>query len=268
MATEFIANRTRQAYAGPLSAIEALDVPVVAAATEYAHGHRIAPHYHQKAQLLFAIAGTMTVATERGIWVVPPNRAVFVPAGMVHEVTATGRLSMRSLFIRPDAVASLPDDCSVVAVPPLLRELILHALTLPPDYPHDGPEARLVAVLLDQLRMLQITPLHLPIPADRRLRRIADALTADPADSRGLGEWSREVGASSRTLARLFIAETGLSFREWRQQVRLLSALTRLAEKQPVTTVALDLGYDSPSAFVAMFRRALGRTPGRYFADQ
>jgi AraC-like DNA-binding protein/mannose-6-phosphate isomerase-like protein (cupin superfamily) len=267
MKTAYVANRTKSAYAGPLSAIEALDVPVAAAATEYVHNHRIPPHYHRKAQLLFAIAGTMTVSTERGIWVVPPNRAVFVPAEMTHEVRATGRLSMRSLFIRPDAIPGLPADCCVIGVPPLLRELILHALTLPPHYPPDGPEARLMLVLLDQLRRLEVAPLHLPMPADRRLRRIAETLTADPADGRGLEEWGRSIGASSRTLARLFVAETGLSFREWRQQVRLLSALTRLARKQPVTTVALDLGYESPSAFIAMFRRALGRTPSRYFAD-
>jgi AraC-like DNA-binding protein len=121
-------------------------------------------------------------------------------------------------------------------------------------------------VILDQIHSLPVAPLHLPIPEDRRLRAIATAMTANPGDVRTLADWVHTVGASSRTLARLFLAETDMSFRHWRQQVRLLEALRHLASQEPVTTVALDLGYDSPSAFIAMFKRALGMTPGQYFA--
>lgn len=208
----------------------------------------------------------MTVTTERGMWVVPPQRAVWVPALVTHQIRATGRLSMRSLYIQPDTAAELPAECCVVAVPPLLRELILYAVTRPRLYEPGSPDERIMAVILDRIRSLPVAPLHLPMPSDQRLRVIAAAMTANPEDARTLADWARTVGASGRTLARLFLAETGMSFRHWRQQVRLLEALRRLAGREPVTTVALDLGYDSPSAFIAMFKRALGTTPGQYFA--
>ena len=123
-------------------------------------------------------------------------------------------------------------------------------------------------VALDQIRAVRVTPLHLPAAVDRRLSTVTRAIAETPGDSRGLKDWAACAGASSRTLARLFLRETGMTFRQWRQQARLLSALTRLAAGQPVTTVALDLGYDSPSAFIAMFRRALGETPGRFYGPQ
>jgi AraC-like DNA-binding protein len=122
-------------------------------------------------------------------------------------------------------------------------------------------------VILDQMQGLSVAPLHLPMPRDPRLQAIAQGVLRDPADPRTLTHWARDVGASTRILARLFLADTGLTFRHWCQQARLLEALRRLASREPVTAVALDLGYDSPSAFIAMFKRALGTTPGRYFAS-
>ena len=209
----------------------------------------------------------MTVTAGPGAWVVPPGRAVWVPAGMEHTIQAHGRLAMRTVYVAPDAVPGLPVDCFVVNVSPLLRELILAAMTMtmPAHDPLAGPEARLAGVLLDQIRAARVAPLYLPYPSDSRLRRVADGLIADPGDARHLAAWAKTAGTSTHTLARLFAAETAMSFRQWRQQVRLLDALRRLASGQPVTTVALDLGYESPSAFIAMFRKALGTTPGRYF---
>jgi AraC-like DNA-binding protein/quercetin dioxygenase-like cupin family protein len=266
MKTKNVANQTAIRLANLLVDIEDVPRSVVARATAYPGGSVIPPHRHRRAQLVYASEGVMTVTTEKGLWVVPPQRAVWVPALMEHHIRATGQLSMRSLYIKPDAAADLPTDCCVVAVPPLLRELILYAVTRPPLYEPDSPDERIMLVILDQIRSLPVAPLHLPIPADRRLRAIATAMTGDPGDARTLADWARTVGASSRTLARLFLAETGMSFRHWRQQVRLLEALRRLASREPVTTVALDLGYDSPSAFISMFKRALGLTPGQYFA--
>jgi len=153
----------------------------------------------------------------------------------------------------------------VVTVPPLLRALILEAVEMPKLYDEAGADGRLMAVILDCLRKLKPTPLYLPIPADARLRRITDVVAADPADRTPLAAWAKRAGASARTLARLFVKETGLTFGAWRQQARLLKALEWLAEGRPVTAVALDLGYLSPSAFIAMFRRALRVSPGRYF---
>ncbi|MDH3474798.1 MAG: helix-turn-helix transcriptional regulator [Rhodospirillales bacterium] len=238
--------------------------PIVALASDHPGPHRFPPHRHLRAQLVYAIEGVMSVATATGTWVVAPQQAVWVPAGIVHEVRAAGPLAMRTLYVHPEAAGGLPASCCVVRVPPLLRELILRAVALPDDVPSGGPAARLLALIPDELRALEPEPLYLPLPRDRRLTAVTERLAAAPADGRPLGAWAREVGASERTLARLFLKETGLTFGSWRQRLRLVTAVARLAEGQAVTTVALDLGYDSPSAFIAMFRRVLGTTPGRY----
>jgi len=238
------------------------------AVREVPDGQLIERHHHRRAQLLFASKGTMVVTTDQGIWVVPTQRAVWIPAFVDHAVVARSELSLRSLYFTPSTVSAMPETCVVVTVSPLLRELILAAVQLPAEYDEAGADGRLVAVLLDQIQTLPATPLHLPMPNDLRLLPIAEALSAHPADPRSLADWAREVGASPRTLTRLFTAETGMSFRDWRQQVQLLEALTRLGDGQPVTTVAMDLGYDSQSAFISMFKRALGKTPGKYFTAE
>lgn len=265
MKTKNISKRTKTEISDNVEYVERIPRSMVAVALDYPNGYHIPVHCHQSAQLLYACAGVMTVTTEKGIWVVPPQRAVWVPALMEHQIFASGRLSMRSLYIKPDAAPSLPIECCVVSVPPLLRELILHAVTLPRLYPLTGPEARIMTVILDQIRSLSVAPLDLPIPKDPRLERIYRAFTVNPADNRTLGDWGNKVGATSRTLSRLFRSETGMNFRQWRQQVRILEALRRLGNEEPVTSVALDMGYDSPSAFINMFKKALGKTPGQYF---
>lgn len=246
-------------------AAEKLAPDVVSLANDYPAGHVIAPHRHGRAQLIFASCGVMTVTTGPGAFVVPPQRAVWMPAGTEHRVESRGPWSMRTLLIRDSAAPGMPDRPRVVTVTPLLRELILALVAGPQDYPPEGPQARLAAVALDLIRTLPVAPLHLPMPSDTRLRRITAHLLADPAEPRGLEHWAGEAGASARTLARLFASETGMGFREWRQQARLLRALELMASGAPVTTVALDVGYDSPSAFIAMFRRALGVSPTKYF---
>lgn len=239
--------------------------PIVAAATDYPAGDNTQWHAHPRAQLVYAISGVMAVTTAAGVWVVPPERAVWVPGGMEHKVDFPTEVKMRSLWVRPDAAEHLPTVCGIVPVSPLLRELIRAAVELPLEYDLDGPAGRLMAVLIDQLDVLDHAPLHLPWPEDARLKRIAERLAADPALDTSLEDWSRTAGASARTLARLFVKETGLTFGAWRQQARLLKALELLAAGQPVTATALDLGYDSTSAFIAMFRRAMGVPPGQYF---
>jgi AraC-like DNA-binding protein len=245
--------------------LEALPRPVAALANNYADGHVIARHRHRRAQLVYAARGVMTVKTESGAWVVPPQRAVWMPAGMEHEVHCARTLAMRSLFIEPAAAAGMGQACRVVNVTPLLRELILRAVELPGLYDEAGPEGRLVALILDEVLNLETAPLHLPLPRDPHLAALTGALLDDPADRRGLDAWAAELGLSTRTLARRFQREIGMGFAAWRQQARLLQAVARLAEGASVTTLAYDLGYDTPSAFIAMFRRSLGVTPGRYF---
>lgn len=241
--------------------------PVGAMAKDFPDGYFIAPHAHRRSQLVYASSGVMRVRTPQGAWVVPPHRAVWVPADVVHDVRMAGAVAMRTLYVEPDAIATLPRECCVVAVSPLLRELVLRAVELPLLYDEGGPAGRVMALILDELRALPVLPLNLPMPGDPRLARICRAILGHPASALTLAGWGRQTGASSRTLARGFLRETGMTFGRWRQQARLLEALSRLAQGQSVTTIALDLGYDSPSAFTSMFRRALGRTPSAYFAD-
>lgn len=247
---------------------QAVARPLAAMAKDYPDGWVNDWHRHDRAQLVFASSGVMTITTPDGSWVVPPNRALWIPAGVQHHIVMSGPVTMRTLYIDAAAAAELPPACRVVAVSGLLRELILRAVELPLLYDEAGPGGRIAALILDELRLLPMVPLHLPNPRDPRLERLCRALRDRPADGRSLAEWGAAVGASARTLARLFVRETGMSFAAWRAQVRLLAALTRLAGGEKVTSVALDLGYESPSAFIAMFRRQLGVTPSRYFAAE
>jgi AraC-like DNA-binding protein len=239
--------------------------PIYIRINDVAAGHCVGSHHHDWYQLIYASEGTMTVTTNAGIWVVPPQRAVWVPPGIDHAVAHSTFCRARHIYIARDAHAGLPESCMVIEVNPLLRELVQAAITFPVEYNEHGPDGRLVDVLLDQLAAsAHTTNLHLPAPKDARLSRICEQLQADPADNRTLEEWSRDCGASSRTLARLFLRETGMPFREWRQKLRLLYALEKLAHHRPVTEIALDLGYENTSAFIAMFRKATGKTPGTY----
>jgi len=240
--------------------------PIAAMAKDYPDGWLQPRHRHPRAQLVYASSGVMTITTPHGSWVVPPNRALWIPAEVDHEIVMAGRVAMRTLYVDPAAASGLPDTCRVTAVSGLLRELILRAVEMPLLYDEHGADARIAALIFDELRLLSTLPLHLPSPTDQRLKRLCAAVARDPGDNRTLGQWGSAVGASARTLARLFVRETGMTFAAWRAQARLLQALSRLANGEKVTSVALDLGYDSPSAFIAMFRRQLGVTPSRYFA--
>ena len=240
---------------------------VVVHAADYPSGARVPPHRHAVAQLIYASEGVMTVTTAAGRWVVPPQRGVWVPPRVAHRIRMTGEVHMRTVYLEPGRVEDAPTGCCVVHISPLMRELILRAVSFDGSEPAEGPEERVVALLVDEIRAARVAPLHLPTPVDSRLLRVTGALRDDPGDARTLDDWSRSAGASARTLARLFLRETGMGFRAWRQQARLLRALERLADGEPVTRVALELGYESPSAFIAMFRRTLGETPGRYFAS-
>ncbi len=237
---------------------------VVAMPKDFTPGFEIAPHSHKRAQLIYATAGTMRVATSDGMWIVPPQRALWMPAGVRHGIVMLGEVTMRTLYMWPDAAAFMSGSCHVVPVSPLLRELIVRATELPVHYDEGGPAGHVMALILDELRGLQSLPLQLPMPRDARLRALCQALLDAPGDQRPLAAWAKSVNASGRTLARRFQSETGLSFGAWRQQARVLEAMGRLGGGAPVTQVALDLGYESVSAFSAMFRRAAGASPSHY----
>ncbi len=267
MRTKSIANQSKTTPPDPLEDLIGVPRPIVAMAKEFPSGHLIAFHQHSRAQLLYASSGVMTVKTGSGIWVVPPQRAVWIPAYTQHQIAVSGNLSMRTLYIDPTFFHGPSEGCCVIAVSPLLKELILYAVGLPLIYPLGGPEERLLTVLLDQIGNMRTAPLELPIPLDARLQKIYRRLSNRPGDNRSLEDWGQLVGASGRTLARHFRLETGMSFVQWRQQIRILEALKKLGLKEPVTTVAIELGYDSPSAFISMFKKALGKTPGQYFGN-
>jgi AraC-like DNA-binding protein len=206
----------------------------------------------------------MTVTTDEAAYVVPPQRAVWMPGGVGHSIAATGKVHMRTLYIETAHATGLPTQVQVLQVTSLLRELIVAAVASGPSYDSETPEARLVAVILDQIRTQPVANLFLPMPTDARLVRLTRALLLDPADPRDLDAWAKDVGASARTLTRQFTAQTGMSFRSWRQQCKLHRALELLAAGDSVTTIASSLGYDNTSAFIAMFKRHFGTTPARY----
>ena len=241
---------------------------VIALALDEPDGHRIPLHWHSRAQLLYASAGVMTVTTDSGVWVLPPLRAMWIPAFTEHHIRASGHLSMRTLYIRPDAALHFPPACRIVSVSPLLRELIVYSTTLPRLYEPGSHAERVMRLILDLLRFSDPVPLDLPIPRDPRLRKIFDRLSGHPSENGTLEQWGLRVGATGRTLSRLFRAETGMSFHQWRQQLRLLEALRLLGRGESITNVALDVGYSSLSAFVSAFRKALGVTPGKYFRSE
>jgi AraC-like DNA-binding protein len=237
-------------------------------AAGYSPSYVIHAHSHEWGQLIYASRGVMSVHTEASYRVVPPNRAVWVPAGIEHRVEMSGAVSMRTLYFAPSLTDAVPAECSVLNVSPLLRELILHVVSLGMLDRRLPEHDRLIGVLLDQLRALDTVPLQLPMPRDRRASMVAKTLQANPGDTSSLEQLARRSGATKRTIERRFNSETGLTFGRWRQQLVLLHALKLLASGESVTSVALELGYESTSAFISMFKRALGSTPRRYYEER
>jgi AraC-like DNA-binding protein/quercetin dioxygenase-like cupin family protein len=228
-----------------------------------APGQQIDWHDHPAHQLIYPIRGVLQVSTARGAWVVPPSRAVWIPAFVAHSHQAHGPTEMRGLKFDPPTNPLAVDVPTVLEVGPLLREVI-RTLT---DEDRDltaGHRHHLEQVALHELRSVEALPVWLPAPRDPRLVDVARLLESNPADPRSLPELGRAVGASSRTLSRLFRSETGISFPQWRAQLRLHHALKLLAAGAQVTRVAADCGYRSASAFIEAFRQAFGTTPGRY----
>jgi AraC-like DNA-binding protein/quercetin dioxygenase-like cupin family protein len=227
-----------------------------------AHGADIPPHRHADGQLLYPAAGVLATTTERGTWVAPANRVAWTPPGFEHHHRAYGRTDVRVVELSLALSASLPDRPTVFSVSPLLREALL-ALTSGREL---RPQARdrLRGVIVDELVDVPEESLYLPEPADDRLRAVTDLLHADPASPRTLAEFGRAVGASERTLSRLFQAELGMSFQQWRSLLRIQHALIRLAEGHTVTDTAARSGWANPTSFIEAFTAIVGQTPGRY----
>jgi AraC-like DNA-binding protein len=233
---------------------------------DYSAGHVIPLHFHDRDQLVYASRGVMTVRTGDGTWVVPPQRAVWIPARISHTITMSGAVAMRTLYLKPKIAVALPRGCCVINVSTLLRELILYACTASTLKTTVKWQAHLVAVILHQLEASPTIPFQLPQLSDPRLVRIAEILINNPGDGRTLAQFCRLTGTGKRSVERLFQQEVGITFGKWRQQLRLMQGMRLLAEGAKVTHAALESGYSTPSAFISAFKKTLGVTPRSYFS--
>jgi len=226
------------------------------------------PHTHRKGQLMYTLRGVIHCEIEAGIWIVPPQCALWIPGGVSHSARGNGEAHVYCLLIDPDAAGALPAQCCTLGVSGLLHELISKAISFPQLYEVDGAQGRLINTLLDELAQAPLEALHLPMPQDARLRRLANSLLADPADKATIGQWAMRIGMSERSMTRLLLEELGLSFGRWRRQLHVILSLQRLARGESVQRVALDLGYENASGFITMFRKTVGQPPARYLADR
>ncbi|WP_411383319.1 AraC family transcriptional regulator [Pseudomonas sp. L7] len=243
--------------------LEQLPRPLYARAESLGAGSWTTRHRHDWVQFSYAISGVLGVYTSDGSYFAPPQWGVWIPAGLEHEVVTSMQAEMRSLYVRRDACTWAADECRVLEVTPLARELIKQFCQMPASYPEgDSAEARLVAVLLDQLQALPQVGFSLPLPRHAGLLALCNQLIAAPDQAQTLQQWALQLGCSGKTLMRLFQRETGLSFRNWRQRMRLLSSLALLEAGESVTDAALGCGYDSTSAYIAAFKQLFGATPG------
>ncbi len=242
------------------------DRPAVASRLQVAeHDAEIPVHEHRKGQLILALHGAVTCEVANALWIVPPQCGVWIPGGMPHSNRATANARLCYLFVEP-GVVDLPAQCVTLAISPMLREMILHLADAPLDYPHGSHTDRLARVLLDELVQMPAEHLSLLVSHHPKVRALAAALSADPADRSTIRQWAVRLALGERTLSRLIERETGLSFGRWRQQLHLLIAIRELAAGAPVQRVSETLGYESVTAFITMFKKALGLSPARYFA--
>lgn len=244
--------------------LENVEGRMVALPTEYPDGYRVPEHAHSRSQLLYALAGVALIITRHGRWIVPPDHAMWIPAGIAHSVEMLGSVSMRSVYVEPQAIAGLPQQLKVVAISELMRSLIVEAVKLPDGAATNERDALLLGLLLQEIPGLAERPLGLPLPNEPRLYALCRQFLAEPSPRASIDEWAAQAGMSRRTFTRSFQRETGLPLSTWRQQALLFAAMPRLADGEAITRVALDLGYDSVPAFTTMFKRMLGAPPRDY----
>jgi AraC-like DNA-binding protein len=241
--------------------------PIMASRRDYADGAREPWHLHEEAQFVFTAQGVLRVITPVGVWTLGPQRGLWLAPGIAHELHAVGDVSMHSLYFKRDAAPWSGSECRVLAISSLLQALVA-AMVEDKNAPHQSRASLITPLLVDEIKTApQAEGVKLPLPGDRRLRLICERLIADPANIDSLGARGDRVGASERTLARLFKDETGLTFGQWRQQLRLVEAVSRLAQGTPVATIAVELGYQTASAFITMFKKSMGETPQRYLKN-
>ena len=242
------------------------DLPVAVAVMQkhFPSAFVIAPHSHRRDQLLYAASGTMRIRTASHSWIVPPERALYMPGGEVHSVSMRNPVEMRTLYIEPKSDPNLPNASVVITPSALLKELIAALLGEPEDYQQSARGKLLGRLILDEVCRGRALNLSIPMPSDPRLARVCEHVIDTPGESRSLAQLSELAGASERTLARLCEAELGMGFAAWRQQLRFHYALEDLSRGASVGQVAHDCGYASVSAFTAAFRKNFGHPPSRF----
>ncbi len=238
---------------------------VVAIGTDYPPGTLLTRHSHRRAQFLYGISGVMEVSTDDGAWVVPTRCGVWIPAGKPHQVLMAG-VSTRSLYIESDNAPRQSSCCEVLSVSPLLHQLLLEAVDLEPLYSLHGRDDALIRLLLCELNIAPVLPFFAPLPRDAVLARRCGEFMKAPSVRSQPETWAAALNKSQRSFSRFFRQQTGMAFSQWRQRACLLYALPAIASGRSVTAVALDLGYESPAAFSAMFRRCMGTAPS-YFSE-
>lgn len=226
---------------------------------------QIPQHCHRKGQLILALTGAITCEVENARWMVPPHHAIWLPGRVPHSNRATPGATLCFLFVEPDRV-DMPEQCCSLKVSALLRELVMTLSTRSYRERQQSATQRLIQVLFDELPRQPQMQLQLPVSAHSKIRQMVDTMEQAPAQWQTLAQWAQEFAMSERNLARLVVRETGLSFRRWRHQLQLILALRLLIRGESVQNVAHALGYDSTTAFITMFKKGLGQTPGRYLA--
>lgn len=238
--------------------------PVIPLLNEYPDGHIVEPHDHRRHQLLYGSSGVVAVGTPQGTWVMPPERGIWIPGGVTHDVKMLGAVTMHSLYFEPGEIGNMPAHCQVLGISPFMRSLIAEAVQLPDEYDVTGRAAALMTLIQHEIQVLPRLALSLPFPGHEALAKRCRSFLEQPHIRQTIDDWSRGLNMSRRSFTRFFKKETGLSFVQWRQQACIVSALPRLVAGEAVTSVAIDLGYDNPAAFTAMFKRILGASPRTY----
>ena len=249
-------------HASSLTLIDGTNERVLALARIYPAGHRVPAHHHNKTQLWYARRGVVLVSTDDGRWMIPPGHALIIPAGLDHRTEMISKVEMQSVYV--DSTVTGAGGLRVVEVTALAASLIGELLGEEPGRLTERRQRLVMDLLLDEIGHLPERPLGLPFPEAPRLAALCRRFLRQPAAKAGIDDWARALGMSRRSFTRFFRAETGVSFVTWRQQACLFASLPRLAEGEPVTSVALDAGYENIAAFTTMFRRMLGSAPSHY----
>ncbi len=238
--------------------------PVVGLKDEYPASYVDPAHSHQRSQLLFALSGVMSVVTEHSTYAVPPQRALWMPSGVSHEVSCRSDVSLRTLYIDPKAVDHPENNCRLIEVSPFLQSLVIEVVNFNTSGPLNERDTLITQLLLREIWEMPHAPYQVRMPQDERLWKACEIVAHNPADASSLDELAKVACISRRSFTRLFRQETGMSFAEWRQQMRLMEALSLMGAGRSITLTAYDVGYSSPSAFTAAFHRTFGLSPSQY----